>query len=51
MLQRYMDNLRVWQTELRRWCGARGIGYVTIDSSVPVEEVTLNLLRRNGVLR
>lgn len=51
MLQRYAENLAAWQTELRRWCGARGIGYATIDSSVPVEEVTLTLLRRQGLLR
>ncbi len=51
MLQRYQDNLRAWQAELRQWCGARGIGYATIDSSLPVEEVTLSLLRRQNVLR
>ncbi len=51
MLQRYQQNLNAWQAELRQWCGARGIAYASIDSSVPVEEVTLNLLRRQGVLR
>ena len=51
MLQRYADNLHAWQTELRRWCGARGISYATIDSSIPVEKVTLNLLRRQAIVR
>ncbi len=51
MLQRYHDNLHAWQSELRHWCGARGIGYATIDSSLPVEEITLTLLRRQNVLR
>jgi len=51
MLQRYADNLYTWQSDLRRWCGARGISYATIDSSIPVEEVTLNLLRRQGIVR
>ncbi|MGB0385445.1 MAG: DUF58 domain-containing protein [Ardenticatenaceae bacterium] len=51
MLQRYAQNLHAWQTELRRWCGARGISYATIDSSIPVEEITLNLLRQQGVVR
>jgi uncharacterized protein (DUF58 family) len=51
MLQRYRDNLQNWQAELRRWCGARGISYASIDSGLPVEEVVLTLLRRQGVLR
>ncbi|MDQ4077589.1 MAG: DUF58 domain-containing protein [Chloroflexota bacterium] len=51
MLQRYEANLRTWQDELRQWCGARGISYAMIDSSIPVEEITLNLLRRQSVLR
>ncbi|MBA3532300.1 MAG: DUF58 domain-containing protein [Ardenticatenales bacterium] len=51
MLQRYNDNLQAWQGELRRWCGARGIGYATLSSDIPVEEITLNLLRRQHVLR
>ncbi|MGH2541307.1 MAG: DUF58 domain-containing protein [Ardenticatenaceae bacterium] len=51
MLQRYETNLHAWQNELRRWCGARGISYAVINSGIPVEEVTLSLLRRQNVLR
>lgn len=51
MLQRYAENLHAWQAELRRWCGARAIGYATIDSSLPIEEIVLTLLRRQGMLR
>jgi uncharacterized protein (DUF58 family) len=51
MLQRYAANLQTWQAELRQWCGARGIGYAAVDSSLPVEDVVLNLLRRQGIIR
>jgi uncharacterized protein (DUF58 family) len=51
MLQRYATNLQTWQAELRQWCGARGIGYAAVDSSLPVEDVVLNLLRRQGIIR
>lgn len=51
MLQRYAANLQTWQAELRQWCNARSIGYATVDSSIPIEEVVLTLLRRQGVIR
>lgn len=51
LLQRYADNLAAWQAELRHWCSARAIAYVSTDTSLPAEEMVLTLLRRQGVVR
>ena len=51
LLARYRENLAVWQGELRRWCGARAISYLPVNSSLPVEEIVLTLMRRQLVLR
>jgi uncharacterized protein (DUF58 family) len=49
-LQRYREGLAVWREELRRFCGARGMHYVPIETSLPFEELLFALLRRRGVL-
>ena len=51
LLQRYRDGLAAWQEELRRFCGARGMHYVPVETSVPLEELLFAWLRRQGVLR
>jgi uncharacterized protein (DUF58 family) len=51
LLQRYRDGLAVWQEELRHFCGARGMHYVQVETSVPLEELLFAWLRQQGVLR
>jgi uncharacterized protein (DUF58 family) len=51
LLERYRDGLTAWQEELRRFCGARGIHYVSIETSLPFEELLFALLRQRGVLK
>jgi len=51
LLQRYRDGLASWQEELRRFCGARGMHYVPVETSLPFEELLFALLRRRGVLK
>lgn len=51
LLQRYHDGLAAWQEELRRFCGAWGMHYVQVETSVPLEELLFAWLRRQGVLR
>ncbi|MGD8792757.1 MAG: DUF58 domain-containing protein [Anaerolineae bacterium] len=51
LLQRYRDGLAAWQAELRRFCGARGIYYVPVETSLPLEDLLFAWLRRWGVLR
>ena len=51
LLQRYRDGLAAWQEELRRFCGARGMHYVPVETSVPFEELLFAWLRQWGVLK
>ena len=51
LLGRYRDGLAAWQEELRRFCGARGMHYVPVETLVPFEELLFALLCRQGVLR
>jgi uncharacterized protein (DUF58 family) len=51
LLQRYRHGLAAWQEELRTFCGARGMHYVAVETSVPFEELLFALLRRRGVLK
>ena len=51
LLERYRSGLSAWQEELRHFCGARGMHYVPIETSLPFEELLFAWLRRRGVLR
>ncbi|HSJ58563.1 MAG TPA: DUF58 domain-containing protein [Anaerolineae bacterium] len=51
LLQRYREGLAAWQESIRRFCGARGIQYVPVDTSLPVEDLLFAWLRQRGVLR
>jgi len=51
LLARYRAELAAWQEDLRRFCSARQMGYVPLLTSVPLEELLFNWLRRTGVLR
>ncbi len=51
LLQRYRDGLAAWREELRRFCGARGMHYVPIETTMPFEELMFALLRQRGVLK
>jgi uncharacterized protein (DUF58 family) len=51
LLGRYRDGLAAWRQELRRFCRARGMHYVPIDTSLPFDELLFALLRRRGVLK
>jgi uncharacterized protein (DUF58 family) len=50
LLQRYRQGVTAWQTELRDFCGARGMHYVPVITSLPFEELLFSLLRQRGVL-
>ncbi|HEY9087288.1 MAG TPA: DUF58 domain-containing protein, partial [Anaerolineaceae bacterium] len=51
LLARYRAELAAWQADLRHFCAARQMGYVPLLTSVPLEELLFNWLRRTGVLR
>jgi uncharacterized protein (DUF58 family) len=50
-VQRYRQALTSWQTELSRFCGARGMHYVPIETSVAFEELLFAVLRQRKVLK
>jgi len=51
LLQRYRDGLAEWQTELRRFCGARGMHYVPVVTTVPLEELLFAWMRQYAILK
>jgi uncharacterized protein (DUF58 family) len=51
LLSRYRDGLAAWREELRRFCGARGMHYVPIETSLPFEELLFAVLRSKAVLK
>jgi uncharacterized protein (DUF58 family) len=51
LVQRYKEGLAGWLEELRRFCGARGMHYVPIETSLPFEELVFAVLRTRGVLK
>jgi uncharacterized protein (DUF58 family) len=51
LLGRYRDGLAAWQEDLRRFCGARGMHYVPIETSLPFEELLFAVLRSRAVIK
>lgn len=51
LLQRYHQGLAAWQEELGRFCGARGMHYVPVETTLPAEELLFAWLWQRGVLR
>jgi hypothetical protein len=51
LLARYRSGLAAWQEEIRLFCGARGMHYVPVDTSLPFEELLFAWMRRQGVLK
>lgn len=51
LIQRYKENLLNWQTEIDQFCSKRGIHYISLDTSIPLQELLFNLLRRQSVLK
>ena len=50
-MQRYRQGVAAWREQWARFCGARGIQYVPVETSLPFEELLFALLRQRGVLR
>lgn len=51
LMRRYAKNRDGFIESIRRYCTARGIGYTFVSSDTSVEHLTLNLLRRGGMVR
>ncbi|MHB0868819.1 MAG: DUF58 domain-containing protein [Chloroflexota bacterium] len=50
-LKRYRRWLREWLEEIESFCSRRGITYVRVETSQPVEHLLLDRLRREKVLK
>ncbi len=51
LLQRYGSNRDAFCDSVRRFCTARGIGHMNVSSDASIEQLTLHLLRRGGMVR
>jgi uncharacterized protein (DUF58 family) len=51
LIRRYQRNLESWRAEIADYCTSRGISYVPIETSYPLEDLLLNLLRQRGIVR
>lgn len=51
LLKKYKENRDGFCESIRRFCTARGIGHVAVSSDTSVEELTLGLLRKGGMVR
>jgi uncharacterized protein (DUF58 family) len=51
LLARYRAELDGWRENLRQFCRARGILYVPLDTTMPLEDLLFAWMERQGVLR
>jgi uncharacterized protein (DUF58 family) len=51
LLQRYTNGLAGWQNEWRTFCGARGMHYIPLETTLPLEELLFAWLRQYAVLK
>ena len=47
----YGQRLNDWRRTIESFCARHGMGYVPIDTSVPLETLVFDTLRRRGVVR
>jgi uncharacterized protein (DUF58 family) len=50
-LRRYREGLATWQNEIRRFCSARRMHYIPVETTLPLETLLFAGLRQQGVLR
>lgn len=51
LFKRYKKNRDAFTEDIRRYCTARGVGHMCVSSDTSIEELTLDLLRRGGMVR
>jgi uncharacterized protein (DUF58 family) len=47
----YGQRLQDWRRTVESFCARHGLGYVPIDTAMPIETVVFDVLRRRGVVR
>lgn len=51
LLTRYRQNLATWQTGLKEFCLRRGMHYVPLATTLPLDQLLFNWMRQRGLLR
>jgi uncharacterized protein (DUF58 family) len=51
MLARYKTHVKSWQETWRQFCRARGISYIPVQTSTPLEELLFAWLPKQGMLK
>ena len=51
LMEKYRRSLSEWRTELRNFCGARGMHYVPVATNLPLEELLFSWMRQHAVIR
>ena len=51
LLKKYKQNRDGFCDEVRRFCLARGVGHYVVSSDTSVEELTIDVLRRGGLVK
>jgi uncharacterized protein (DUF58 family) len=51
VLEHYRQNLSSWRETWRRFCGARNMPYISVETSLPLEELLFTWLRQQGLLK
>jgi len=47
----YGQRLDEWRRKVESFCGRHGMGYVPIDTEVPIETLVFDVLRRRGIVQ
>ncbi len=51
LLRRYRQRLQAWRDEIGVYCNTHSITYIPLETSYPLEDLVLGLLRRRGLVR
>lgn len=51
LMQRYVERLHAWRGEVEAFCNTRGMNYVFIDTTLPLETLLVSVLRERQILR
>ncbi|GIV95918.1 MAG: hypothetical protein KatS3mg057_0575 [Herpetosiphonaceae bacterium] len=51
LLERYQERLAGWRSEIETYCAGHDINYIFVPTTIPLEELLLDILQRRGVLR
>ena len=51
LLQRYVERLHAWREQVEQFCTGRGINYIFVDTSLPLESLLVSVLRERQIVR